>query len=82
MSHIQSDESPDEHSVFPFIFISLTDDRGKTQFCNNLIQFCNNLIATLFEQGTSPCKAKVPELKIKRQNVDHYLTGICNLTQQ
>ena len=75
MRQSSSDESPDEDSVFPFITISLTGDRGKTQFCHNLI-------ANIFEQGISPCKAKFPEIKIKRQVVDHYIKGICNLTQQ
>ena len=45
-------------------------------------QFCNNLIANLFEQGISPCKAELPEIKIKRQVVEPYLKRICNLTQQ
>ena len=75
MSQSPSDESPDEDSVFPFIIISLTEDRGQ-------IQFCHNLIANIFEQGNSPCKAEFPEIKIKRQVVDHYIKGICNLTQQ
>ena len=75
MSQTPSDESPDENSVFPFLISSLTEDRGQ-------IQFCNNLIANLFEQGISPCKAEFPEIKIKRQIVDHYIKGICNLTQQ
>ena len=70
-----SEESPDEDSVFPFIMISLTDDRGQTQFCHNLI-------AIIFEQGISPCKAEFPEIKTKRRIVDHYIKGICNLTQQ
>ena len=39
------------------------------------------LIANVFEQGISPCKAEFPEVKIKRQIIDHYLKGICNLTQ-
>ena len=65
MSHTQSDESPDENSVFPFLINSLTDDRVQ-------IQFCNNLIANLFEQGISPCKAEFPEIKVKRQIVDHF----------
>ena len=30
----------------------------------------------------SPCKAEFPEIKIKRQIIDHYIKGICNLTQQ
>ena len=75
MSVSPSAESPDEDSVFPFIIISLTDDRGQTQFCHNLI-------ANIFEQGISPCKAEFPEIKIKRQIVDHYIKGICNLTEQ
>ena len=75
MSQSQSDESPDENSIFPFLINSLTDDRGQ-------VQFCINLIANLFEQRFSPCKAEFPEIKIKRQIVDKYLKGICNLTQQ
>ena len=75
MSHTQSDESPDENSVFPFLITSFTDDRGQTQFCYNLL-------ANLFEQGISPYKAEFPEIKIKRQIVDRYLKGICNLTQK
>ena len=46
----QSEESPDENSVFPVLIISLTDDRGQKQFCYNLP-------ANLFEQGISPCEA-------------------------
>ena len=75
MSQSPSDESRDEDSVFPFIIISLTEDKGQTQFCHNLI-------ANIFEQGISPCKAEFPEIKIKRQIVDHYIKRICNLTQQ
>ena len=75
MSISPSEEIPDEESVFSLIIISLTDDRGQTQFCHNLI-------ANIFEQGISPCKAKFPEIKIKRQIVDHYIKGICNLTQR
>ena len=36
----------------------------------------------MFERGVSPCTAEFPEVKIKRQFIDHYLKGICNLTQQ
>ena len=75
MSQSPSDESPDKDSVFPFIIISLTEDRGQ-------IQFCHNLIANIFEQRISPCKAEFPELKINRQIFDHYIKRICNLTQQ
>ena len=75
MSQSPSDESPDEHSVFPFLINSLTEDRGQ-------IQFCINLIGNVIEQGISPCKTEFPEIKIKRQIVDNFLKGIYNLTQQ
>ena len=61
MSQSPSDESLDEDSVFPFIIISLTEDRGQTQFCHNLI-------ANIFEHGISPCKAEFPEKKTKKTN--------------
>ena len=72
MSQSQSDESPDENSVFQFLINSLTDDRGQ-------VQFCKNLNANLFEH--QPIKAEFPDIQIKRQIVDHYLKGISNLTQ-
>ena len=75
MSISPSDESPNEDSVFPFIIILLTEDRGQTQFCHNLI-------TNIFEQGISPYKGEFPENKFKRQIVNHYIKGICNLTQQ
>ena len=59
---------------FPFIVKLLTEDRGQRQFCTNLI-------ANVFQQGISPCKAEFPEVKNKRQIIDHYLKGISNLTQ-
>ena len=74
MSHTQSDESPDEEAVFPFLIDSV-NDRGQTRFCKNLL-------VNLFEPGISPCKAEFPDVKIKRQIIEHYLKDICNLTQQ
>ena len=74
MSHTQSDESLDEEAVFPFLIDSL-DDRGQTRFCKNLL-------VNLFEPGISPCKAEFPDVKIKRQIIEHYLKDICNLRQQ
>ena len=74
MSHTQSDDSPDDEAVFPFLIDSL-DDRGQHDFCNNLL-------VNLFEPGISPCKAEFPGVKIKRQIIEHYLKDICNLTQQ
>ena len=71
----QKEESEDENSILLFLINSLTDDRGQTQFCLNLI-------ANLFEKRISPFTAEFPEVKIKRQNIDHYLKGICNLTKR
>ena len=74
MSNTQSDESPDEEAVFPFVINSL-NDRGQTRFCKNLL-------VNWFEPGISPCKSEFPDIKIKRQIIEHYLKEICNLTQQ
>ena len=74
MSNTKSDERPDEEAVFPFLIDSL-DGRGQTQFCRNLL-------VKLFEPGIGPCKAEFPDIKIKRQIIEHYLKDICNLTQQ
>ena len=71
----QNEESEDENSLLPFLINSLTDDRRQTQFCQNLI-------ANLFEKGNCPSTTKFPEVKIKRQIINHYLKGICNITQQ
>ena len=74
MSNTQNDESPDEEAVFPFIINSL-NDRGQARFCKNLL-------VNLFEPGISPCKSEFPDIKIKRQIIEHCLKDICNLTQQ
>ena len=69
MFNTQSDESPDEEAVFPFIINSLRD-RGQTRFCEK------------FEPGISTCKSEFPDIKTKRQIIEHYLKDTCNLTQQ
>ena len=74
MSNTQSDESPDEEAVFPFVINSL-NDRGQTRFCKNLL-------VNLFEPRISPSESKFPVIKIKRQIIEHYLKDICSLTQQ
>ena len=71
----QNEESENENSFSPFLINSLPNNRGQTEFWQNLI-------ARLFERGVSPCTAEFPEVKIKRQIIDHYLKEICNLTQQ
>ena len=73
MSHTQTDESPDYEAVFPFLIDSL-DDRGQHDFCKNLL-------VNLFEPRISPCKEEFPDVKIRRQIIEHYLKDICNLTQ-
>ena len=62
-----------ENSVLPLLISPLTEPRGQ-------IKFCQNLIANLFEKGESPCTKEFPDVKIKRQLLDHYLKGICSLT--
>ena len=73
-SHTQSDDSPDDEEGYPFL-IDAPDNRGQHDFCKNLL-------VNLFEPGISPCKAEFPDIKIKRQIIEHYLKDICNLTQQ
>ena len=43
-------------------------------------QVCYNLIVKLFEKRNSTCKQKFPEVRMKRQILDHYLKDICNIT--
>ena len=74
MSHTQSDDSPDDEKVYPFL-IDAPDNRGPHDFCKNLL-------LNLSEPGISPCKAEFHDIKIKRQIIEHYLKNICNLTQQ
>ena len=73
MSHTQSADSTDDEAVYPFLIDSL-NDRGQHDFCKNLL-------VNLFEAGISPCKAGFPDVKIKRQIIEHFLKDICNLTQ-
>ena len=63
MSNTQSDESPDEEYVFPFIINSLSD-RGQSKFCKKLL-------IKLFETGSSPCKIEFPDVKIETQILEH-----------
>ena len=73
-THTPGEESPDDDDIFPFI-VDATTDRGQHIFCKNLL-------LNLFETGINPCKTEFPDVKIKRQIIDHYLKDICNLTQQ
>ena len=73
-THTPGEESPDDDDIFPFI-VDATTDRGQHIFCKNLL-------LNLFEPGITPCKTEFPDVKIKRQIIDHYLKDICNLTQQ
>ena len=73
-THTPGEETPDDDEIFPFI-VDATTDRGQHIFCKNLL-------LNLFEPGISPCKTEFPDVKIKRQIIDHYLKDICNITQQ
>ena len=63
-----------KNQFFPLIINSLSD-RGQTRLCKNLL-------VNLFEPGISPCNSEFPDIKFKRQIIEHYLKEICNLTQQ
>ena len=64
-----------QDSTLPFLTHPQAEARGQ-------VQFCQNLIVNLFEKGDSPCTKEFPDVKIKRQLLDHYLKGICSLTSQ
>ena len=72
-THTPSEDSPDDDDIFPFL-VDAPTDRGQHILCKNLL-------LNLYEPGISPCKAEFPDVKIKRQIIDHYLKDICNLTQ-
>ena len=74
MSNTQSDESPDEEYVFPFIINSL-NDRGQTKYCKSLL-------IILFGPEICPCKTEFSDVKIKRQIIEHYLKDLSKITQQ
>ena len=74
ISPTHSDESIDHEQVFPFVIDSDTD-RGQ-------VKFCKNLLINLFEPGTSPCKTEFPDIRIRRQLIDHYVKDIAKITQQ
>ena len=73
-THTPSEDSLDDDDIYPFL-VDSPDNRGQHNFCKNLL-------LSLFEPGISPCKAEFPDVKIKRQIIDHYLKDICKLTQQ
>ena len=73
---IQNEENLEENSILPFLINPLVADaRGQ-------VQFCQNLNVNSFEKGYSPCTKEFPDVKIKRQLLDLYLKGICNITSQ
>ena len=71
---IRNEDNP-ENSVLPFLISILKEPRGQ-------IELRQNLIAKLFEKGKNPCTKKFPDVKIKREVLDHYLKGIWSLTSQ
>ena len=73
-THTPSEDSPDDDDIYPFL-VDAPDNRGQHDLCKNFL-------LNVFEPGISPCKTEFPDVKIKRQIIDHYLKDICNLTQQ
>ena len=69
-----SDDEIDHEQVFPFV-IHADTDRGQ-------VKFCKNLLLNLFEPGSSPCKTEFPDIRIRRQILDHYVKDIAKITQQ
>ena len=72
---IRNEENQEETSVLPFLMNPLAEIRGQ-------VQFCQSFIATVFGKGDSQCTREFPEVKIKRQLLDHYLKGMGNIRQQ
>ena len=71
---IQYDENFDDDSKIPFVIHPQSDPaRGQ-------VQLCHNLIANLFEKGNSTCNEEITVEKIRRQELDHYGSGITNIT--
>ena len=68
-------EDNSKNSETPVLVHPLTEARGQ-------VQFCQKLIANLFEKGESSSTRDFPDVKIKRQLLDHYTKGICSLTSQ
>ena len=69
---IQNEENQ-EDSTLPFLIHPQVEARGQ-------VHFCKNSTSNLFEKGDSPCTKEFPDVKIKKQLLDHYLKGICSLT--
>ena len=49
-------EDNSENSVLPLLISPRSENRGK-------IEFCKNLIANLFKKGESPCTKEFPDVK-------------------
>ena len=64
-----------EDSTLPILTHPEAEARGQ-------VQFCQNSIINLFEKRDSPSTKEFPDVKIKRQLIDHYLRGISSLTSQ
>ena len=69
-----SDDKIDHEQVFPFV-IHADTDRGQ-------VKFCKNLLLNLFEPGSSSWKTEFPDIRIRRQILDHYVKDIAKITQQ
>ena len=69
---IQFDKNYADDSILLFIINPKSDwSRGPDLFCFNLLVIC-------FQKRNSPCKQEFPEVKIRRQVLDHYLASKSN----
>ena len=70
---IQFDKNYADDSILLFIINPKNDwSRGPVLFCFNLLVIC-------FQKRNTPCKKEFPEVKIRRQVLDHYLARKSNI---
>ena len=71
---IQYDKNFDNNSILLFVIFPQSVPARRQ------VQFCHDSIPNSIEKGKNPCKQEFPEERIRRQILDHYLKGICNIT--
>ena len=71
---IEYNENFDDDSI-RFFVIHPQSDRALGQ-----MHCCHNSIASFFEKRNSPFKQEIPEIKTKKQTLDHYIKSICIIT--
>ena len=68
---IQYDKNFEDDSLFTFA-IHPQNDPARGQ-----VQFSHNLITNLFEKVNNLCTQEFPEIRIRRQILDHYTKQTC-----